>query len=144
MTKKDYSKTITANIAANEALRRISRVSGWWTKNFKGASQKRGDIFSVDFGETFVDFKVVEVIPEKRIVWEVTNCNLHWIRDKTEWNNTRIVWDISTANKTTTVRMTHVGLTPAAECYSNCKKGWDFHVGESLLELLTENKGLAG
>jgi hypothetical protein len=38
--------------------------------------------------------------------------------------------------------MTHVGVVPRAECYADCKKGWDFYVGESLLRLLTENEGL--
>ncbi len=38
--------------------------------------------------------------------------------------------------------MTHVGLVPEAECYNDCKAGWDKHVGESLLKLLTEGKGI--
>jgi len=34
------------------------------------------------------------------------------------------------------------GFGSGVECYGNCKIGWDFCVGESLLKLLTENKGL--
>jgi hypothetical protein len=142
MNNQNYTKTITAIITAIEAANRISRVSDWWGKNVKGASQKLGDTFTVCFGERFVDFKIVEFIPGKKIVWLVTNCSPNWIQDKTEWNNTQVVWEISTDNRTTTVRMTHVGLVPEHQCYENCEQGWNFYVGKSLLKLLTENKGL--
>ena len=46
------------------------------------------------------------------------------------------------ANDTTTVTMTHAGLTPAVERFEACKAGWNFHVGESLFKLLTEDIGL--
>lgn len=138
----DYHRSIQADISPAEALSRISRVSDWWTKNFTGRSQNPGDTFTVRFGETFVDFKVKEVVPGKKVVWQVTDCNLHWINDKKEWKHTSIVWEVSPNNEATHVKMTHVGLVPGVECYANCEKGWDFCVGESLLKLLTENRGL--
>jgi hypothetical protein len=84
MTKNDYTATISAKITAKEAIDRFSRVWDWWARGFTGASQKPGDNFTIRFGETFVNFTIVEVIPEKRIVWQVTNCNLHRIRNKTD------------------------------------------------------------
>ena len=142
MNQRDYQATISANVTAKEAADRISRVADWWTKGFTGAAQKPGDCFTVRFGETFVDFRVIEVVAEKKVVWQVTNCNLHWQTDKTEWTNTKVLWDISAQNGATTVGMTHVGLVPEAECYENCEKGWNFYVRESLHKLLTEGKGL--
>jgi len=63
---QDYHSNITANITAKEAFDKISRVPEWWTKNFKGKTQMPGDAFTVRFGETFVDFKIAEVIPDKK------------------------------------------------------------------------------
>jgi hypothetical protein len=80
----DYQRSIQADISPAEALSRISRVSDWWTKNVTGRSQNPGDAFTVRWGETFVDFKILEVIPGKRVVWHVTDCNLPWINDKKE------------------------------------------------------------
>jgi hypothetical protein len=40
--------------------------------------------------------------------------------------------------------MTHIGLVPGVECYEDCKKGWNFYVGESLFRWMTEGKGLPG
>ena len=142
MTGQDYSASINANITAHEALERISRVADWWTASFTGAAGKVGDTFAVRFGETFVNFAVVEFVPAKRIAWRVTDCNLHFIEDKKEWRDTRVVFDISSNGEATTVTMTHAGLTPGVECYDNCKMGWDFYLGESLRRLLTDNKGV--
>jgi Activator of Hsp90 ATPase homolog 1-like protein len=143
MTSKDYDRSIKANIPPAQAFDKITRVPDWWTKGFTGCSQKLGDNFTVRFGETFVDFKISELVPDNKIVWEVTDSNLHWLKDKKEWNGTKVVWEVSPEGKSETrVRMTHSGLVPGVECYDRCKEGWDFYVGESLLKLLTEKKGL--
>jgi len=142
MTGQDYSAVITANITAQEATERINRVADWWTANFTGASGRVGNAFTVRFGETFVDFGVVELVPARRIVWRVTDCNLHFIEDKKEWKDTRVIFDISSDGAATTVTMTHAGLAPGTECYEVCKKGWNFCIRESLRRLLTENQGM--
>ena len=142
MTGQDYSASITVNITAQEATERIKRVADWWTASFTGASGKVGDAFTVRFGETFVDFAVVELVPARRIVWRVTDCNLHFIEDKREWKDTRVVFDISSDGAATTVTMTHAGLVPDVACYENCRTGWNFYILESLRKLLTENEGI--
>ena len=142
MSGRDYSAMITANIAAQEATERINRAADWWTANFTGASGKVGDDFTVRFGETFVDFAVVELVPARRIVWRVTDCNLHFIEDKKEWKDTRVVFVISSEGSATIVSMTHAGLVPGAECYEVCRKGWNFCITESLQRLLAENQGM--
>lgn len=144
MSGQDYTASITANISAQEATERINRVSDWWAPNFTGASGKVGDAFRVRFGETFVDFAVVELVPAKRIVWRVTDCNLQFLEKKNEWNDTCVAFDISSDGGATKVTMTHAGLVPGVECYETCEKGWDFYVKESLMKLLSENQGLPG
>ncbi len=141
MKTQDYQATVTATISAEEAVQKISQVPQWWTRGFVGKSSAPGDRFTVRFGETFVDFAVREV-GAVRVVWEVTDCNLHWIEDKKEWRGTRVTFDLESRNGATEIRMTHVGLHPGAECYDNCKPGWDFYVGKSLKKLLSEHLGL--
>jgi hypothetical protein len=142
MKPRDYQATIKAKTSAEEAFLKINKVSQWWTKGFSGKASKLGDRFAVRFGETFVDFEIVELNPNMRIVWEVTNCNLAWITNKTEWKGTRVVWELGQKNGTTEVRMAHVGLFPGVECYDACKPGWDFYVTKSLQKLLSEGVGL--
>ena len=142
MTMQDYQSTVSAKISADEAFSKIANVSEWWTKGTTGNAKKVGDTFKVDWGETCVDFKIVEAVPSKRIVWQVTDCHLPWLKDKTEWKDTKVVWELATANGTTQVTMTHAGLTPAVECFNGCEAGWNFYFGKSLLKLFTDDRGL--
>ena len=142
MTTHDYTCSIQAPVSEKVAYDKIALVSQWWAKNFEGEAKKRGDRFTVRFGETFVDFEISEAVPNSRIVWQVANCHLHWLKNKTEWNGTSVAWDISSNKKATTVTMTHHGLTPEVECYGACENGWNGHVQNSLLQLLTQGKGL--
>jgi len=139
---QNYQSSIQTNVAHEQAFAEIGRVAKWWNKRVTGSSEKIGDRFKVDFGPTWVEFRVVESVANQKIVWEVTDCYLHWIHDKTEWTGTKIVWELEQANAYTKVTMTHVGLTPAAECFDACEAGWNFYVGESLLKLFTEGRGM--
>jgi hypothetical protein len=89
-----------------------------------------------------VTFKISEVIPDKKIVWQVLDCYLHWLQDKTEWNGTSIVFEISQAGDLTQVTMTHIGLVPGIECFDQCQIGWNHFIKESLFKLLTEHAGV--
>jgi hypothetical protein len=123
MTGQDYSASITANITAEVAAERINRVADWWTAGFTGAAGKVGDAFTVRFGETFVEFAVEELVPARRIVWRVTDCNLHFVEDRQGWKDTRVVFDISSDGAATKVTMTHAGLIPGVAWYDVCRKG---------------------
>lgn len=142
MKKENFHLSVAVNATAKEALKNISQVSEWWAKNFEGRAEKLNDIFIVQFGKTFVTFKIVEVVSGKKIVWEVIDCYLHWLQNKKEWDGTRIEWKVSTTNDITTIDFTHIGLVPAIECFNDCVAGWTGHVTESLFKLITEHKGM--
>jgi hypothetical protein len=141
MSTQDYTMTIHASTSAKKAVEAIDHVDAWWTASFRGAAQRVGDTFTVHFGDTFVAFEVVEHTDE-RIVWRVTDSLLPWLRDKTEWTGTDVVWQVTLEGRETSVKMTHMGLVPTVECYANCERGWDFYVGKSLQKLLVEGDGL--
>jgi len=142
MEKQDYNATIVAKTTPKEAFEKISHVSDWWTTDLTGSSRNLNDIFTIRFGETFVTFKIVEAIPGKKAVWHVTDCYLHWLKDKKEWKDTEMSFEISTKDNAIQIDVTHIGLVPEIECYNDCKKGWDFYIKESLFKLITEGKGL--
>lgn len=142
MKAQDYSADIGASVSAREAFEKIGRVSEWWTKNVTGRSTRLGDTFTVRFGETFVDFEIAELLLDKKVVWMVSDCNLHFVKDKKEWKGTRVVWELLSGAEKTIVRMTHRGLVRGIECYDNCVKGWNFYFRDSLLKLLVQGKGL--
>lgn len=142
MGNKNFHTTIKVNTSAAETIKKISQVNKWWAKNFKGKAEKLNDTFKVQFGETFVEFKVSELVPNKKVVWKVTDCNLHWINNKKEWNNTEVVFEISEKENDTQINFTHIGLVPGVECYSDCEVGWNGHLKNSLVKFINEGKGM--
>jgi hypothetical protein len=145
MKQQDYKCSFTAAISAEEAMEHISDVQAWWAKHFEGNSSLLHDVFTVRFGGaagTFVTFEITELIPGKKVVWYVTDCYLHWIADKHEWTGTSISWELGPAAEGTRITMTHHGLVPDAECFEDCRRGWDHHIKDSLVKYLTEQVGL--
>ena len=142
MKQQNYQCSIAANFTPGDAFDGINQVNEWWAKNFEGSSKKLNDIFTVRFGETFVTFIVTESIFGKKIAWLVTDCYLPWLQDKTEWNGTTVVFDISPFGDETQITMTHIGLVPKVECFGTCEVGWNKHIKGSLFKLLTEHAGV--
>ena len=138
MEQHNYHSSITAAISPGEAFDTIARVDAWWAKNFEGRAADTGDTFTVRFGDTWVNFEITGAIPEKKMVWQVTDCYLPFQKDTTEWNGTSVDWEISSENDTTTISMTHIGLTPSVECYEVCNAGWNQHILGSLNNLLNK------
>ena len=142
--QKDFSYSFTVKASAKDAMKMISKVDLWWAKKFKGKAAKLNDEFSVYFGgpkDTFVDFKISEVVPGKKIVWLVTDCNLHWINDKKEWKNNECVWNLTEKDGKTIIDFIHKGMNPESECYESCKPGWTHHIKDSLIKLIEEGTG---
>ncbi|MBA4198659.1 MAG: ATPase [Chitinophaga sp.] len=141
MGNKDFAITITVNSSATEAFSKINQVNKWWAKKVSGSTEKLNDKFTVDFGKTYVDFQITELIPDKKIVWKVLDCNLEWINTKKEWNDTEVVFNISANNNTTQIDFIHIGLIPSFECYEDCKNGWTEHITESLTNFINNGEG---
>jgi len=65
----------------------------------------------------------------------------NFIQDKTEWKNTKVVFEISTRGSKTEIRFTHEGLVPAYECFDLCSNAWGSYVNGSLSSLIAAGKG---
>lgn len=143
MENNDFSCSISANISAGEAFRKISHVPGWWGVSFEGSAEKQNDEFVIKMGgDSFFNFTVTECIPGKRAVWLITDCYMPWYADKKEWANTRLIFDLHENNGITTLHFKHEGLTPDIECYKDCEPGWTHWIKTSLLSYLNTGKGV--
>jgi hypothetical protein len=65
----------------------------------------------------------------------------NFTEDKTEWTNTKVMFEISKRGNKTEIRFTHQGLVPAYECFDVCSNAWGSYVNGSLRNLIATGKG---
>ena len=142
MTTTDFTTTITVDNSAKEVFNNINDARAWWQGEIEGESEHLND----EFTYRMLDFhyskqKVVEIIPNKKVVWLVTDSKLSFTKNQSEWTGTKITFEISEINNKTQIRFTHEGLTPKFECFGDCSNGWSLLIKESLYSLITTGKG---
>jgi uncharacterized protein YndB with AHSA1/START domain len=99
----------------------------WWTELLEGVSNTLNETFTVRFGSSvFKTMQVVELVPNRRISWLVTDTliDIPELKNKREWLNTTIVWELRAENTATVIQVTHMGLNQDIECYGICSTGW--------------------
>jgi len=142
MKKKDFSTTFLVDQSPEEVFDAINNVPGWWSEEIDGSTDKLG----AEFKFHYKDFhrstqKITEFVPGKKVVWHVSEAKLNFVKNKTEWTGTDVVFEINRKGKKTELRFTHVGLVPAFECYGDCSGAWGLYINDSLRSLITKGKG---
>jgi hypothetical protein len=124
---QSYKTTIKVAKSSQDVFHAITTdVVKWWGgKDLEGKSIQLNDEFTVHHpGAHYSKQKLVEVIPGKKIVWLVTKSTLYWLKkDKHEWENTKMIFEVSTQGNETMLNFMHEGLIPEKESYPMCSKG---------------------
>ena len=144
MHETSYHAEFTLDRTPDEVFDAVTDVRGWWSQGLEGASAELGDEFTFADGDDSIRrarFRLVEVVPARRVVWEVLDSYLGFVDDHEEWTGTRVVFDIAESTEGTTLHFVHEGLTPSSECYEACSRGWDFYLDQSLPQLVTTGAG---
>lgn len=137
MNHDGFSASFTVDQSPQEVFNAINNVRGWWSGTIEGETDKLG----AEFTYRYKDFhrsrqKVTELVPGKRVVWQVTDADLNSFNRKTEWIGTEIIFEIEGKSGATELRFTHVGLVPAFECYGDCSGAWGALVEVNLRKLI--------
>jgi uncharacterized protein YndB with AHSA1/START domain len=141
MPDDSFHTTIELPRSPGEVFRCITaELPKWWGgEDYSGSSSKLNDVFIVNhLGAHFSRQRLTEVIPGKRVVWQVEESKLDWLRDQEEWTGTRMVFELAGKGEGTVLRFTHEGLVPEKQCYERCSEGWTQVITEWLYQLIVE------
>lgn len=142
LTTANFTTTFFVNQTPKEVFNAVNNVSGWWQGEVKGNTIKLNGEFTYQMEEVhFSKQKLVEVIPNEKVVWLVINSKLSFTKNSSEWTGTKISFEISEINNKTQLRFTHIGLVPEFECYGGCSGAWGDLIQKSLFSLITTGKG---
>lgn len=142
LEKPNYTANFVVDQTPAQAFAAINNVRGWWTENVEGSTDQLGNEFEVRFGDVhYSKQKLVEVIPDEKVVWLVEDSALSFLQDKSEWTGTKVVFEVTQIGGNTQVHFTHEGLVPVIECYDACSNAWGGYITSSLRSLIATGKG---
>jgi hypothetical protein len=142
MSTKDFTTTLLVDQTPEEAYNAINNVRGWWSEEIEGPTDKLNEEFKYHFRDVHsCTMKVTELVPGKKVAWQVLDNYFQFTKDKTEWLGTKIIFDISEQDGKTKIVFTHQGLVPAYECYEVCFNAWTEYIQKSLRSLIATSKG---
>ena len=142
LDNQNFTTTLLVDQTPREVFNFVNTVRGWWSEEIEGSTDKLNDEFIYQYKDVqYCKIKLIEVIPDKKVVWLVTYNYFNFVKDQSEWTGTKVRFEISQQGNKTQLLFTHEGLVPEFECYGVCSPAWTHYVRDSLLSLITTGKG---
>ena len=142
MKKQDFTTTIVVDQTPKQVFNAINNPQAWWSGEIKGSTDKLNDEFTYRYKELHLSKqRIVEMIPDQKVVWLVTESKINYAEDKREWTDTKISFEISEEDNRTLLRFTHLGLVPEIECFDSCSNSWSQLIQQGLFSLITTGEG---
>jgi hypothetical protein len=138
---QNYSTSFTVDQSPEEVFDAINNVRGWWSGKIEGDTEKLDAVFTYRVSDVhYSKKKITEFIPGTKVVWHVLDSYLSFVKDKSEWNDTKISFEIGENEGKTEVRFSHIGLVPTYECYDGCSNAWGKLINGNLRNLITTGR----
>ena len=142
METSDFTSVLLVDQTPDQAFNAITNVRGWWSEEIEGNAEKLNDEFTYHYEDVhYCQIKLIEVIPNQKVVWFVKYNYFKFTKDRSEWTGTKMSFEISEKDNKTEIRVTHHGLVPEFECYDICSNAWTQYIQQSLKNLITTGKG---
>jgi uncharacterized protein YndB with AHSA1/START domain len=139
----DLTYTFTVTQPPADAFAAINDVRSWWSGDIEGETDVLGAVWTYRVPDVHTSTqRITELVPDRSVVWLVTDGWLAFVEDTNEWVGTTIRFDLTpTASGGTEVRFTHVGLQPRVECFGVCRVAWGEYILGSLRDRIESGAG---
>jgi uncharacterized protein YndB with AHSA1/START domain len=114
------------------ALTTLEGLSGWWARDTTGQTDV-GGVIAFRFVPGGFDMKVVDLVPGKRVLWQV-------VEGPAEWVGTHVSFDLRQEGDFTIVLFEHRGWAEPVEFMYHCSTKWAVYL-LSLKQLVETGKG---
>jgi hypothetical protein len=139
---QNFTTTLLVDQSPHEVFEAVTNVRGWWSETITGNTAKLNDEFEFEVKDIhYSKQRLVEVVPDQKVVWLITEAKMTFIKDEDEWAGTKVIFDITREGDKTKLTFTHEGLVPEVECYKACMPAWTQYVQHSLHSLITTGQG---
>jgi hypothetical protein len=142
MATADFTTTIVVDQTPEKVFNAVINPREWWSEEIEGSTEKLNDEFTHHYKDVHISkMKLIEVIPNKKIVWLVMDNYFQFTKDKSEWTGNKIIFEISEKDNKPQLQFTQLGLVPEYECYDICQNAWSNYINNSLRSLISTGKG---
>ena len=130
----DFTMSFTVEATPDRVYATINDVRSWWLGDIVGRSEQIGDEFTYRYEDLHRSTqKVIELVPGRRVVWEVTDAYLSHSADPEDWTGSHVVFDIVPSG-----RADRGPLHRTKACDRHCRAtttasmGWNHYAGAVL------------
>ncbi|MGQ2907425.1 MAG: SRPBCC family protein [Aliihoeflea sp.] len=137
-----FSTTVSVDKSPLEAFRAIVDPRSWWGADIEGHADVLGQDWTYRYKDLHVSRqRTAELVPGRRIVWEIVEARMSFLRDVSEWKGTKLAFDLTPQGEGTEIRFAHVGLVPDVECFDICTDAWTGLIHGSLRDRIETGIG---
>ena len=142
MENQNYTTTIIVEQSPIEVFNAIQNFRGWWSEQIEGNTNQLNETFFYHYSDVHMTkIKLIESVPNKKLVYLIVENHFSFTNNKSEWTNTKLIFDITMERNQTKIQFTHEGLVPEYECYHICNESWANYINKSLYNLIIIGKG---
>ena len=142
MAGKSFTTSITVDKDISSTFNSIKNFRAWWSEEIKGKTDQLNETFFYHYKDVHLcKIKLIEMVADKKLVYQVIDNEFNFTKDKTEWINTKMIFDLSTEGGKTKIVFTHDGLVPEYECYNVCHDAWTGYIQGSSKSYIETGKG---
>lgn len=139
---ENFTTTMLVDQNPETAFNAIKNFRAWWSEEIEGNSDKLNAEFFYHYKDVHLcKIKLIEIIPDRKLVYQVLDNQFNFVKDKSEWVNTKLIFEITNESDKTRVQFIHEGLVPEYECYNVCNDAWTSYIQGSLQSLITTGEG---
>src|SRR5580704_11167937 len=86
MEKQNYTASILVDKDPKTAFNAIKNFRGWWSEEIEGKTDRLGEVFVYHYKDIHIcKLKLIEIVPDKKLVYQVLDNQFSFTKDKSEW-----------------------------------------------------------